>query len=98
MDKTAYILKHLKIWQEEVYEDIEDSTDIIVFNTIGTIISLVSGGLMNTVKVHELITEVLNLSEEEQEKAFQVYSSAYDKAIKERYEYEEIQGNLSNEN
>lgn len=98
MDKTAYILKYLKLWQEEVYEDIEDSTDIIVFNTVGTIISLVSGGLMNTAKVHELITEVLNLSEEEQKKVFQVYTSAYDRAIKERHGYEEIQGDLSNKN
>lgn len=98
MDKTAYILKYLKIWQEEVYEDIEDSTDIIVFNTVGIIISLIKGGLMNTVRVYELVTEILNLDEEEQKKVFQVYSSAYDKAIKERSGYEEIQGNLSNKN
>jgi hypothetical protein len=85
MDRTTLIIKYLTQWQDEVYEKIESTSDIRVFNAIGLLVTLVNGNLMSMTKAHSFLTETLSLDTSEKEEATRVYLTCHDLAMKERY-------------
>jgi hypothetical protein len=90
MSQKTYILEHLHNWQNENHELVDTQSDVKVFNTIGLIMTLANGGLLDLINAHKLISEVLSLTDEEKETAYRVVADGYDYAEKMGLENEEV--------
>jgi hypothetical protein len=82
MDRTTRIIEGLTDWQTVNYEEVATPSDIRVFNSVGILVTLLSGGFMSIINVYDYF-DLLSLDEEEKKKITSIYINIHNGATKE---------------
>ena len=80
MDKTVAIVEFLVSWQNMSYDQVEDASDIKIFNVVGTLIQLVKNDYLYISDMLDFVG-LLNLTEEEKQKIATIISNAYESSV-----------------